>query len=83
MSIHWTENAKWALEKIGRGDPKLAKQIWHAVAKYHDNGHGDVKSLKGSAGELRVRVRKYRIKVEWVGSELVVVDVGHRGEVYR
>ena len=47
--------------------------------------HG-VKSLQGSQkGHLRVRVGDYRIiyRIEDDGLFVVVVDIGHRREVYR
>ena len=46
----------------------------------------DVKSLQGAGrGEYRLRVRSYRIRYRLDGDRLIVMvlRVGHRGDVYR
>lgn len=83
MSIRWTDSARKKLAAIARGDAKVARQIRATIHTFQDDGHGDVKMLKGEDGELRLRVRNYRVRLHREGDDLVVTDVGKRGEFYR
>ena len=44
---------------------------------------GDVKKLKGSKNEYRLRVGDYRVLFELVGKRIVVYTLGPRKDIYR
>ena len=44
---------------------------------------GDVKKLKGSRNEYRLRVGNYRVLFELVGKRIVVYTLGQRKDIYR
>ena len=44
---------------------------------------GDVKKLKGSRNEYRLRVREYRALFELEGRTITVYAVGQRKDIYR
>jgi mRNA interferase RelE/StbE len=48
-----------------------------------ENLAGDVKKLKGSDNEYRLRVRNYRVLFELEGRTVVVYAVGPRTNIYR
>lgn len=59
------------------------KRILEAIVKLPDNG--DIKTLKGYAGYMRLRVGDYRIiyRVEEEILTVVVMDAGNRGQIYK
>lgn len=44
---------------------------------------GDIKSLKGTNNEYRLRVGKYRIIYHYENDNLVILDIGSRGDIYK
>jgi mRNA interferase RelE/StbE len=85
-TIDYTQSARNQLKKL---DKPVARRILdfldNRVAK-HDDPRSLGKALTGSLGTLwRYRVGDYRIICEIQRStvRILVVRVGHRGEVYR
>jgi mRNA interferase RelE/StbE len=74
--------------KFLRGlDAAIGKRVLAAIMKLEDNPRPmNIKRLHGQTGELlRLRVSDYRIiyRVEDQRLVVVVIDIGHRREVYR
>jgi mRNA interferase RelE/StbE len=44
---------------------------------------GDVKKLKGSKNEYRLRVGDHRVLFELVGKRIVVYTLGQRKDIYK
>jgi mRNA interferase RelE/StbE len=81
--IEWRRSA---LRKLGKLDPQIARRLKAAVeALSVDPRPAGVVALRGLPGALRLRVGDWRIVYEVRDSVLVVlvVDLGHRSEVYR
>jgi len=57
--ISWSEQARADVRRIDR---ETAMRIFAAVLRYAESGVGDVRELKGQAGELRLRVGDYRVR---------------------
>ena len=63
---------------------KLSPHIMVArLEAYAATGHGDVKKLKGSRNEYRLRMGDYRALFELEGRTATVYAVGDRKEIYR
>jgi len=79
--IAWSERAR---AEIRRLDRETAMRIFTALARFAESGEGDIKRLKGTAGELRLRVGDYRIRfTEEHGDMLHIHSVRHRKDAYR
>jgi mRNA interferase RelE/StbE len=76
-----------ALRSMRKLDRQVAERIKAAAEKLRDDPHpAAAKMLTGMHGVLRIRVAgDYRILYTIDDSQLVilVVDVGHRGAIYR
>ena len=75
--------AKRALKKLSLN---IRQRLDNAILTLSQNPRPPgVKALQGSKGLLRLRVGKYRIiyKVEDERLMVIVIQVGHRREVYR
>ena len=61
------------------------REIGGAVNLLAATGSGDVKSLKGRPGELRLRVGDFRVlfRVDYSSRHLLVIAVRNRREAYR
>lgn len=44
---------------------------------------GDIKILQGRADEYRLKSGKYRILYRYEDNELVILDIGSRGDIYK
>lgn len=69
---------------VRRIDRENAMRILTALARYARTGEGDTKALKGSPGELRLRIGDYRVRFtpEAAGT-LYIHAVRHRSQAYR
>jgi mRNA interferase RelE/StbE len=64
-------------------DRLVQARIDAALVRYAATGHGDVKSLQGRPGELRLRVGKWRIFFCLEPPDLIrVLGIDNRGEAY-
>jgi mRNA interferase RelE/StbE len=62
--------------------PAIRKRIDNKLARYAQTGAGDVKSLSGREG-ARLRVGDWRVIFTEDPTTIIVVAVGHRGEIYE
>ncbi len=44
---------------------------------------GDIKILQGKTNVFRLRVGKYRVIYEYDNNNLVILDIGSRGDIYK
>lgn len=77
-AIRYTAAAIKALRKH-RAD---ADRIRAKISRYAQTGAGDVKTLVGS-DYIRLRVGDYRAILAEGETEILVVRIGHRGDVYE
>jgi mRNA interferase RelE/StbE len=72
-----------AVRDLARLDHVVQARIDAALVRYATTGHGDVKSLKGRPGEMRLRVGKWRIFFSLEPPDLIrVLGIDNRGEAY-
>ena len=82
-TIQFKESALRTLEGL---DKPIRMRIARRIEALADAPRpADVKVLKGGDGDLRIRVGDYRIVYRVDGKKLIIliIRVGHRGEVYR
>jgi mRNA interferase RelE/StbE len=58
-------------------------EIGYRLHLLQQNFSGDVKKLKGSRNEYRLRVGEYRVLFELVGRRIMVYALGQRKDIYR
>jgi mRNA interferase RelE/StbE len=61
----------------------LRREIGHKLFLLEEDLSGNVKKLKGSRNEYRLRVGDYRALFELEGRVVTVYAVGHRKDIYR
>ena len=61
----------------------IRREIGYRLHLLQRNFSGDVKKLKGSKNEYRLRVGDYRVLFELVGKRIVVYTLGPRKDIYR
>jgi mRNA interferase RelE/StbE len=67
-----------------RALPEEARQeIGYKLFLLQENLSGDIKKLKGSKNQYRLRVGKYRILFELESTTITVYDIGNRKDIYR
>ncbi|MFD2081357.1 mRNA interferase RelE/StbE [Actinopolymorpha cephalotaxi] len=75
-----------ALRRLRKGDQLAWKRVAVAIDELaaEPRPHG-AKALQGRSGLLRIRVGDYRVIYEVQDAQLVVlvVDLGHRRDIYR
>jgi mRNA interferase RelE/StbE len=68
---------------FGRLDRITQERIASVLERYAESGHGDVKRLKGRAGQHRLRVGKWRVFLVLNSPDLVlVIGIDNRGKAY-
>lgn len=85
FSIKLTKQAEKSFELIMKAQPSFGVKIAHAIDRISANPEIGV-SLKGTLkGLCKYRVGPYRIiyKVHHSHLLIVIIDIGHRKEVYR
>ncbi|MBM3266316.1 MAG: type II toxin-antitoxin system RelE/ParE family toxin [Candidatus Sericytochromatia bacterium] len=82
LEIEWT---KPAAQDFRRLDRPIAQRVKEAVERLAQIGHGDIKQLKGSGGERRLRVGDWRVRFERddAAKKIRILHVLHRREAYR
>ena len=79
--IVWSEAARADVRRIDR---TTAIRILTAVHRFAESGQGDVRELKGQAGEMRLRVGDYRVRFTNDPDDTIRIHaVRHRREAYR
>ena len=78
----WTRRA---LADFDRLDRPVRQQIIEALERFAETGYGDIQPLKGTDGESRLRVGRWRVRLIEDNAENVIhiQRVLHRSEAYR
>jgi mRNA interferase RelE/StbE len=61
----------------------IRRQIGFRLHLLQQDFSGDLKKLKGSKNEYRLRVGNYRVLFELEGKRIVVYTVGPRRDIYQ
>jgi mRNA interferase RelE/StbE len=61
----------------------IRREIGYRLHVLQQEFSGDLKKLKGSKNEYRLRVGSYRVLFELVGKRIVVYALGQRKDIYR
>jgi mRNA-degrading endonuclease RelE of RelBE toxin-antitoxin system len=81
MKFIWPERARSDLRGIDREN---AVKILDALTRYGNSGDGDIKALSGEwQGHVRLRVGDYRVIFVTHPTEVTIVRVRHRSDIYR
>ena len=65
-------------------EPEVRRRIGDALARYKQEPLHYARNMAGPAlGGYRFRVGDYRVIFDLEGEEIVVLRVGHRGQIYR
>jgi mRNA interferase RelE/StbE len=78
--IEIKEEAKVELRELPGA---VRREIGYRLHLLQREFSGDVKKLKGSRNEYRLRVGNYRVLFELVGKRIVVYTLGQRKDIYR
>jgi len=78
--IEIKDDAKTALRKAPE---EIRREIGYRLHLLQQEFSGDVKKLRGSKNEYRLRVGNWRVLFELVGNRIVVYDLGQRKDIYR
>jgi mRNA interferase RelE/StbE len=78
--IEIKEEAKAELRELPEDN---RREIGYRLYLLQQEFSGDVKKLKGSRNEYRLRVGNYRVLFELVGKRIVVYTLGQRKDIYR
>jgi len=79
--ILWSEHARADVRRVDRD---TAMRMFAALQRFAETGEGDVRKLRGSSGDLRLRVGDYRVRfTEEPANTLYIHAVHHRREAYR
>lgn len=62
---------------------EIRRDIGYRLHLLQRDFSGDLKKLKGSKNEYRLRVGDYRVLFELVGKRIVVYSLGPRKDIYR
>lgn len=71
-----------ALRQFRRMDKNIAKKLHAALQGYEDTGRGDVTKLQDRDG-YRLRLGNYRVIFDLTNGEVIVLEVGPRGDMYK
>ncbi|WP_028325713.1 type II toxin-antitoxin system RelE family toxin [Desulfatirhabdium butyrativorans] len=73
-----------AVRDIERLSDAVKKRIGEAMLKIADSPYGYLRKMVDSnLGTYRYRIGEYRVIVDIVGLDIVVLRVGHRRDIYR
>ncbi len=78
--IEIKDEAKIALRKLPHD---VRREIGYRLHLLQQEFSGDVKKLKGSKNEYRLRVGDHRVLFELVGKRIMVYTLGQRKDIYR
>lgn len=81
MKVEFTKRAKEDLDRLPRS---VAIRILKKLDFYTKQKEPLIfaKTLKGSLGECRFRVGKYRIVFDKIGDTIFILRIGKRDEIY-
>ena len=73
-----------AEKDIKKLPPDIKKRIGRTLPRYRQNPHGYSETLVDpKLGTYRFRIGDYRVIFDIEGSDIVVLRVGHRKDIYR
>ena len=73
-----------AIRDIKRLDPGTKKRIGDTLKRYEANPMAYAESLTDSElGTSRFRIGDYRVVFDIDGSEIIILRIGHRRELYK
>ena len=74
-----------ARRDLGRMDRRIAARVIDAIDQYAENERGDIRRLRGTDREWRLRMGDWRIKVTFdeANNTMIVLRVLPRGRAYR
>jgi mRNA interferase RelE/StbE len=72
-----------AVTALRRLPDEVRRDIGYRLHLLQQDFSGDVKKLKGSKNEYRLRVGEHRVLFELVGRRIVVYTLGQRKDIYR
>jgi mRNA interferase RelE/StbE len=78
--IEINNEAKAELRKLPE---TVRREIGYRLHLLQQEFSGDVKKLKGSKNEYRLRVGNHRLLFELVGKRIVIYTLGQRKDIYR
>lgn len=61
----------------------IRREVGYRLHLLQHDFSGDVKKLKGSKTEYRLRVGEHRVLFELIGKRIVVYTLGPRKDIYR
>ena len=77
----YTNRADKDIQKL---PPEIKKRIGKALLRYEQDPHRYSETLRESKlGSYRFRIGDYRVIFDLEGSEIVVLRVGHRRDIYK
>ena len=74
------DEAKAALRALPND---LRRQIEFRLHQLQQDFSGNVKKLKGSKNDYRLRIGEHRVLFELVGKRIIVYSIGPRKDIYR
>ena len=79
------ESTNRARRDLNRLDIRVSRRVLEALSRLAETGYGDLKLLRGSEREYRLRVGQWRVilLLDRKESILRVLRVLHRSEAYR
>jgi mRNA interferase RelE/StbE len=78
--MEFKDEAKAALRAL---PDDVRKQIGFRLHQLQQDFSGDLKKLKGSKNEYRLRVGNYRVLFELSGKRIIVYTIGARKDIYK
>jgi mRNA interferase RelE/StbE len=78
--IEINNEAKAELRKLPE---TVRREIGYRLYLLQQEFSGEVKKLKGSKNEYRLRVGNHRVLFELVGKRIVIYTLGQRKDIYR
>jgi len=72
--------SRQAEKYLGKLSKKIALRLVAAIEKLPD---GDVKKMRGFRNLYRLRVGDYRVKFAYEQGQVVVEEIGPRGDIYK
>ncbi|MEK7408719.1 MAG: type II toxin-antitoxin system RelE/ParE family toxin [Acidobacteriota bacterium] len=79
--VRWSEESRADIRAL---DKTTATRVHESITRFAATGQGDIKRLKGAAGELRLRVGDWRVRFSYEpDGSILIHTVRHRREADR
>ena len=73
-----------AVKDIQKLEPQIKRRIGATLLRYKNDPLSYAKRLTNSKlGTYRIRIGDYRVVFDLEGSDIVILKVGHRRDIYR